>query len=152
MLLPGSRTQLTLKTIWERRREHRRCSIAGENRQGQRRLEWTTQVGPLLGRLPWKGCGIARLGINENIPEAAEAFDVVFWPCAADGKVRDIEKLPAAASTFASSTVESATASMNTWLDSRTALILPDRPDLRIEVNVGDRVLAGVSVPVRRGD
>lgn len=36
-------------------------------------------------------------------------------------------------------------------LGSRTELIVPDRPDIRIEVNVGDRVLAGVSVLARRG-
>jgi phosphatidylserine decarboxylase len=36
-------------------------------------------------------------------------------------------------------------------LGSRTELIVPDRPDLRIEVKVGDRVLAGVSVLARRG-
>jgi len=35
-------------------------------------------------------------------------------------------------------------------LGSRTELIVPDRPDLQIEVNVGDRVLAGVSVLARR--
>jgi len=35
-------------------------------------------------------------------------------------------------------------------LGSRTELIVPDRPDLRIEVNVGDRVSAGVSVLARR--
>lgn len=40
------------------------------------------------------GCDIALLGIDENILEVAEAFDVVFWPCVADGKVRDVERLP----------------------------------------------------------
>ncbi len=35
-------------------------------------------------------------------------------------------------------------------LGSRTELIVPDRPDLQIEVKVGDRVLAGVSVLARR--
>ena len=37
-------------------------------------------------------------------------------------------------------------------LGSRTELIVPDRPDLRIEVNVGDRVRAGVTVLAKRGD
>jgi len=40
------------------------------------------------------GCDIALLGINEKILDVAEAFDVVFWPCVADGKVRDVERLP----------------------------------------------------------
>jgi len=46
---------------------------------------WTASCG---------GCDIALLGINEKILEVAEAFDVVFWPCVADGKVRDVERLP----------------------------------------------------------
>ena len=37
-------------------------------------------------------------------------------------------------------------------LGSRTELIVPDRPDLRIEVNVGDRVRAGVTVLAKRRD
>jgi phosphatidylserine decarboxylase len=37
-------------------------------------------------------------------------------------------------------------------LGSRTELIVPDRPDMRIEVNVGDRVRAGVTVLAKRGD
>jgi len=40
------------------------------------------------------GCDIALLNINEKILEVAEAFDIIFWPCVADGKVRDVEKLP----------------------------------------------------------
>jgi phosphatidylserine decarboxylase len=36
-------------------------------------------------------------------------------------------------------------------LGSRTELIVPDRPDMQIQVNVGDRVRAGVSVLVQRG-
>jgi phosphatidylserine decarboxylase len=35
-------------------------------------------------------------------------------------------------------------------LGSRTELILPDGPELRVEANVGDRVRAGVSVVARR--
>ncbi len=39
------------------------------------------------------GCEIAILAIDEKILKVAEAFDIVFWPCAADGKVRDVEKM-----------------------------------------------------------
>ncbi len=39
------------------------------------------------------GCEIAVLAIDEKILTVAEHFDVVFWPCAVDGKVRDIEKM-----------------------------------------------------------
>ena len=38
-----------------------------------------------------------------------------FWPCATDGKVRDVEKMPTAASTSACSTAASAPASRSTW-------------------------------------
>ena len=40
------------------------------------------------------GCEIALLGINEKILDVAAAFDIVFWPCATDGKVHDVEKMP----------------------------------------------------------
>ncbi len=39
------------------------------------------------------GCDIALLGIDDKILNVAEAFDIVLWPCAADGKVRDVEKM-----------------------------------------------------------
>jgi len=39
------------------------------------------------------GCEIAVLAINEKILDVAAAFDIVFWPCATDGKVRDVEKM-----------------------------------------------------------
>jgi F420-non-reducing hydrogenase small subunit len=39
------------------------------------------------------GCEIAVLGIDTKILDVAEAFDIVFWPCVMDGKVRDVEKL-----------------------------------------------------------
>lgn len=39
------------------------------------------------------GCEIALLAINEKILEVDKAFDIVMWPCAADGKVHDIEKM-----------------------------------------------------------
>ena len=32
-------------------------------------------------------------GIDANILKVAEAFDIVLWPCATDGKVHDIEKM-----------------------------------------------------------
>ena len=40
------------------------------------------------------GCEIALLGINEKILDVADAFEIVFWPCVADGKVRHVERLP----------------------------------------------------------
>ncbi|HOM17849.1 MAG TPA: F420-nonreducing hydrogenase [Thermoguttaceae bacterium] len=40
------------------------------------------------------GCEIAVLAINEKILDVAAAFDIVFWPCVMDGKVRDIERMP----------------------------------------------------------
>jgi len=39
------------------------------------------------------GCEISILAINEKILDVAAAFDIVFWPCAADGKVHDVEKM-----------------------------------------------------------
>ncbi|MCS7237624.1 MAG: hypothetical protein NZ899_05060 [Thermoguttaceae bacterium] len=40
------------------------------------------------------GCEIAVLAIDEKILQVADHFDIIFWPCVVDGKVRDIEKLP----------------------------------------------------------
>jgi F420-non-reducing hydrogenase small subunit len=40
------------------------------------------------------GCEIAVLGLNEQILEVANAFEIVFWPCVMDPKVSDIEDLP----------------------------------------------------------
>jgi len=40
------------------------------------------------------GCEIAVLAVNERILKVDEAFDLVLWPCVADGKVRDVEQLP----------------------------------------------------------
>ena len=40
------------------------------------------------------GCEISILAIDEKILDVAEAFDIVMWPCAADGKVRDVESMP----------------------------------------------------------
>ena len=39
------------------------------------------------------GCDINTLGIDTKILDVAEHFDIVMWPCAADGKVHDIEKM-----------------------------------------------------------
>ncbi len=40
------------------------------------------------------GCEIAVLAINEKILDVAAAFEIVFWPCVMDGKVRDVERMP----------------------------------------------------------
>ena len=39
------------------------------------------------------GCEISILGIDTKILDVAAAFDIVFCPCIADGKVRDVEKM-----------------------------------------------------------
>jgi F420-non-reducing hydrogenase small subunit len=39
------------------------------------------------------GCDISLLAINEKILDVAAAFDIVFWPCVADGKVHDVEAM-----------------------------------------------------------
>ncbi len=53
--------------------------------KGKLALYWAASCG---------GCEIAVLGIDDKILKVAEAFDIVFWPCVMDGKVRDIEKMP----------------------------------------------------------
>jgi F420-non-reducing hydrogenase small subunit len=53
--------------------------------KGKLALYWAASCG---------GCEIAVLAINEKILDVANAFDIVFWPCVMDGKVRDIEKMP----------------------------------------------------------
>jgi len=53
--------------------------------KGKLALYWAASCG---------GCEIAVLGIDDKILKVAEAFDIVFWPCAVDGKVRSIEKMP----------------------------------------------------------
>jgi len=52
--------------------------------KGKLALYWAASCG---------GCEIAVLGIDDKILKVAEAFDIVFWPCATDGKVRDVEKM-----------------------------------------------------------
>ncbi len=39
------------------------------------------------------GCEISILQLHEKILKVAELFDIVFWPCATDGKVHDVEKM-----------------------------------------------------------
>ena len=39
------------------------------------------------------GCEISILAIDEKILDVAAAFDIVIFPCGADGKVRDIERM-----------------------------------------------------------
>ena len=55
-----------------------------DNPKGKLALYWAASCG---------GCEIALLQIGGKILDVAAAFDVVFWPCATDGKVRDIEKM-----------------------------------------------------------
>lgn len=52
--------------------------------KGKLALYWAASCG---------GCEIAVLAIDEKILEVAKHFDIVFWPCATDGKVRDVEKM-----------------------------------------------------------
>ncbi|MHC4990637.1 MAG: NADH-quinone oxidoreductase subunit B family protein [Planctomycetota bacterium] len=52
--------------------------------KGKLALYWAASCG---------GCEIAVLGIDEKILDVAEAFDIVFWPCVMDGKVRDVEAM-----------------------------------------------------------
>jgi F420-non-reducing hydrogenase small subunit len=46
------------------------------------------------------GCDIAVLNLNEKLLDVADAFDIVFWPCATDGKYADVEALPDGAITL----------------------------------------------------
>jgi F420-non-reducing hydrogenase small subunit len=39
------------------------------------------------------GCEIAVLDIEEHILDVANAFDIVFWPCAMDFKIKDVEAI-----------------------------------------------------------
>ena len=40
------------------------------------------------------GCDIAILDIEDKILDVADFFDVVFWPCAADFKYKDVQAMP----------------------------------------------------------
>ena len=55
-----------------------------EKPKGKLALYWAASCG---------GCEISLLAIDEKILDVAAAFDIVFWPCATDGKVHDIEKM-----------------------------------------------------------
>jgi F420-non-reducing hydrogenase small subunit len=52
--------------------------------KGKLALYWAASCG---------GCEIAVLGIDDKILDVAAHFDIVFWPCATDGKVHDVEKM-----------------------------------------------------------
>ena len=52
--------------------------------KGKLALYWAASCG---------GCEIAVLGIDSHILDVAEHFDIVLWPCATDGKVRDVEQM-----------------------------------------------------------
>ncbi len=58
---------------------------ASPSGKGKLALYWAASCG---------GCEIAVLGIDDKILQVAEAFDIIFWPCVMDGKVRDVEKVP----------------------------------------------------------
>jgi F420-non-reducing hydrogenase small subunit len=55
-----------------------------EKPKGKLALYWAASCG---------GCEIAVLQIDAKILDVAAAFDIVLWPCATDGKVRDVEKM-----------------------------------------------------------
>ena len=48
-------------------------------------MYWTSGCG---------GCEVAVLNIHEKLLEVDENFEIVFWPIAMDGKVKDVEALP----------------------------------------------------------
>ncbi|MGD0899748.1 MAG: hypothetical protein ABR915_18095 [Thermoguttaceae bacterium] len=56
-----------------------------EKTKGRLAIYWAASCG---------GCEIALLQIDAKILDVAAAFDIVLWPCATDGKVRDVEKMP----------------------------------------------------------
>jgi F420-non-reducing hydrogenase small subunit len=53
-------------------------------KKGKLALYWAASCG---------GCEISLLAVNEKILDIAAAFDIVLWPVAVDGKVRDIERM-----------------------------------------------------------
>jgi F420-non-reducing hydrogenase small subunit len=55
-----------------------------EAEKGKLALYWAASCG---------GCEIAVLGIDDKILQVADAFDIVFWPCVIDAKVRSIENM-----------------------------------------------------------
>ena len=57
---------------------------AKKAKKGKLALYWAASCG---------GCEIAVLGIDDKILQVADAFDIVFWPCVIDAKVRSIEMM-----------------------------------------------------------
>lgn len=57
----------------------------GNAAKGKLAIYWAASCG---------GCEISILGIHEKLLEVDKAFDIVLFPCGADGKVRDVEKMP----------------------------------------------------------
>ena len=57
----------------------------GSNGKAKFAMYWAASCG---------GCDIAVINIDEKILDVDAAFDVVFWPCAMDGKYRDVEEMP----------------------------------------------------------
>jgi F420-non-reducing hydrogenase small subunit len=57
----------------------------GSNGKAKFAMYWAASCG---------GCDIAMINIDEKILDVDAAFDVVFWPCAMDGKYRDVEEMP----------------------------------------------------------
>ncbi len=53
-------------------------------KKGKLALYWAASCG---------GCDIATLQLHEKILKVDELFDIVFWPCATDSKVHDVEKM-----------------------------------------------------------
>ncbi len=58
--------------------------MSSGNGKGKLAIYWAASCG---------GCEISILGIHEKILEVDKAFDIVLFPCGADGKVHDIEKM-----------------------------------------------------------
>lgn len=56
----------------------------GNNSKGKLAIYWAASCG---------GCEISILGIHEKVLEVDKAFDIVLFPCGADGKVHDVEKM-----------------------------------------------------------
>ena len=71
------------------RKRWRSCHEPGRHARaktkGKLAIYWAASCG---------GCEIAILQIDAKILDVAAAFDIVLWPCIADGKVRDVEKMP----------------------------------------------------------
>ena len=74
---------------WRRSsKEHAEAmEVPAHERQTARR-NWRS-----TGRPPAAAAKSPILAIDEKILDVAAAFDIVFWPCATDGKVRDVEKM-----------------------------------------------------------